>query len=190
MQNQLQLHSPKTRFPQEVPVPAGNSSGIPHSNPQVLCYFWLLQLSTFFITCLKCSLNTSAFSNPLHAPIFLPTSPGIPQLSLPQEQFISRLRPLNPCRKASIFRLPWSPFLQQFQASNWLKTTCRVCKGLVKWMCGAQDTEALRLMEITSSLCRSHHIKHRKPLKCPHSCLWAHGLSFSKNFYIKAVYFL
>lgn len=64
----------------------------------------------FFITCLKCSLNTSAFSNPLHAPIFLPTSPGIPQLSLPQEQFISRLRPLNPCRKASIFRLPWSPF--------------------------------------------------------------------------------
>lgn len=82
-----------------------------------------------------------------------------------------------PAGKHQFSGCPGALFWQQFQASNWLKTTCRVCKGLVKWMCGAQDTEALRLMEITSSLCRSHHIKHRKPLKCPHSCLWAHGLS-------------
>lgn len=86
----------------------------------------------FFILCLKCSPNKSIFSNPLCAPIFFPKSPGIPQLSLPQEQFIPRLRRLNPCRKTPIFRLPRSPFWQWFQVSNWLKITCRVCKGLVK----------------------------------------------------------
>lgn len=133
MQNQLQLHSPKTRFPQEVPVPAGNSSGIPHSNPQVLSATSDFYNSPpFFTLCLKCSPNISVFSNPFCAPIFLPKSPGIPQLSLPQEQFIPRLRRLNPCRKTPIFRLPRSPFWQWFQVSNWLKITCRVCKGLVK----------------------------------------------------------
>lgn len=105
-QNQPQLPSPKTRFPQEFP---GNSSGIPGSNPRVLCHLWLLHLSPFLFFCLKHSPNQFISLNPLPAPASLPKNPGIPHLPLPWEQLLSALSCWNPCRRTPIPRLShWS----------------------------------------------------------------------------------
>lgn len=132
MQNQLQLHSPKTRFPQEVPVPAENSSGIPHSNPQVLCFLWLLQLSTFFYSLLE---MLSQQINLLQSTL---CSNFLPQKSWNSPTFAatgavhSQTETFESLQENTNFQAAPEPFLAVVSGVKLVKNNMQGVKGLVK----------------------------------------------------------